>query len=119
MVEHCLDALPNEGCGLVAISGDLVTGVYPTTNADASPTRYAVPPDEHYSALRRAESVGWGLGGAFHSHPGGRPVPSPRDLESALDPQWVYLIVGLAARPQVRAWEIRRGTAREVPLVEV
>lgn len=116
IIRHCLQSLPNEGCGLWALSGDRIVEIYPTANAEASPTAFTVPPEEHHAALKRAESRGWELGGSFHSHPQGGPVPSDRDLERALDPDWVYLIVGLEGQPQVRAWHIRNRAALEVPL---
>lgn len=114
---HCVGALPDEGCGLYAISGDLITEVYPTDNADKSPTGYTIPHSEHFNALIRAESRGWRLGGSFHSHPGSEALPSERDLEGALDPEWVYLIVGFKGSPALRAWEIRDGAPAEVALV--
>ena len=95
IVDHCLAELPNEGCGLLAMDGDEVVAVYPTANADASPTSYTIPPQEHYDALVDAESKGWRIGGVFHSHPNGPAEMSSVDLERALDPEWVYVVVGL------------------------
>lgn len=57
------------------------------------------------------------MGGSFHSHPGGPAVPSPRDVEAALDPEWIYLIVGLRVSPDLRAWSIAGGRAAEVALL--
>jgi proteasome lid subunit RPN8/RPN11 len=95
IIEHCLAELPNEGCGLLAVDADNVVRVYPATNADASPTSYTIPPQEHYDALIDAESNGWRIGGVFHSHPGGPAEMSSVDLERALEPDWVYVVVGL------------------------
>ncbi len=97
IIDHCLAELPNEGCGLLAMDGDEVVAVYPTSNADASPHSYTVPPAEHYRALVDAESNGWRLGGVFHSHPSGPARMSSVDLERALEPEWVYVVVGLGA----------------------
>lgn len=116
IIDHCLAESPNEGCGLLAISGDEVMDVYPTGNLDASPVSYTVPPEEHFAALTDAESRGWSLGGVFHSHPRGHARPSMTDLERAPDPEWVYLVVGLAGDPEVRAWKIRDGQVSEVGL---
>lgn len=117
MIRHCFAALPNEGCGLFAVSGDLITEVYPTLNAERSPARFTIPPAEHFTALTRAEARGWELGGSFHSHPRSGPEPSDRDLEQALEPEWAYLVVGLQAAPEIRAWVIREGVSTEVALV--
>lgn len=102
IIEHCLAELPNEGCGLLAIDENRVIAVYPTTNEDASPRSYTIPAQEHYEALVDAEARGWRIGGAFHSHPSGPAEMSSVDIDRALDPEWVYLVVGLGGRaPEV------------------
>ncbi len=112
IIDHCLAALPNEGCGLLAMEGHRVTKVYPTSNQDASAWSYTVPPEEHYRALVDAESQGWRLGGVFHSHPDGPGMMSATDLERALEPDWVYVVVGLKAEPSLGAWH--RGSHVEI-----
>lgn len=105
IIDHCLAALPNEGCGMLAMDGDRIVKVYPTGNEDASPVSYTIPPQEHYDALVDAESHGWRIGGVFHSHPNGPAQMSDTDLAKVGDPDWVYLIVSLAGgRPEVEAW---------------
>lgn len=116
IVEHCLSAAPNEGCGLFAMEAGRVMRVYATANAQASPTGYTVPPQAHFDALTDAESQGWAIGGVFHSHPRGEARPSMVDVMSALDPEWVYLVVGLRAEPEIRAWRIRDGETSELIL---
>lgn len=117
IIDHCVEYLPNEGCGLVATSHDALVRIYPTANLDASPTGFTVPPSEHMAALTDAESNGWALGGVFHSHPSGPGVPSAIDVAAALDPDWLYLLVGFVAETEVRGWRIREKTPIEVTLV--
>lgn len=118
IIDHCLSELPNEGCGLIAMDGDEVVAVYPTGNDDGSSTGFTVPPEEHFAALTDAESNGWKLGGVFHSHPNGPAEPSMADIQSALDPEWLYLIVGLSGKePVVRGWRIKEGTVEELSLL--
>jgi proteasome lid subunit RPN8/RPN11 len=95
IIDHCLAELPNEGCGLLAFDGDHLVEVYPTANQDASPASYTIPPQEHHDALVDAESRGWRLGGVFHSHPKGPAEMSSVDIEKALEPDWVYVVIGL------------------------
>jgi proteasome lid subunit RPN8/RPN11 len=95
IIDHCVSELPNEGCGLLAIEGGRIAKVYPTSNADASPSSYTVPPQEHFDALTDAESRGWRIGGVFHSHPHGPAEMSSIDVAKALEPDWVYVVVGL------------------------
>ncbi len=90
-----------------------LTFAYPLTNADPSPVSYTIDPDEHFQALRHAESRGWKIAGVFHSHPGGPATPSMIDVQSALEPDWLYLI---AAAGEMRGFTIRAGTIEEVEL---
>lgn len=118
IIDHCLKALPNEGCGLIASDdqGEVVA-VYPTANLQESPTGYTVPPPEHHKALLEAESHGWVLSGVFHSHPNGSAKPSMVDVESALEPEWLYLVVGLLGATAIRGWRIRRAEIEEISLI--
>jgi [CysO sulfur-carrier protein]-S-L-cysteine hydrolase len=111
---------PEEACGLLAgIPGGGLRMAYPLTNALHSPDRYTIEPTEHFRALQHAERQGWELVGAFHSHPRGEAVPSATDVRLAGEPDWLYVVVGMAEvrRPVVRAFRIRSGTATEVELV--
>ena len=116
IITHCLAALPNEGCGLFAVNRNQVVDVYPTSNAAVSPVSYTVPPEEHFAALNDAEGKGWSLGGVFHSHPFGSAELSMVDLQSAIDPEWVYLVVGMRGEPEIRAWRFTGGEVEEVEL---
>jgi proteasome lid subunit RPN8/RPN11 len=118
IIDHCVLALPNEGCGLIASDGDgHVVAVYPTCNQEESPTGYTVPPEEHFAALNDAESNGWELSGVFHSHPHGSAKPSMVDVAAALDPEWIYLVVGLGDPAEIRAWRIRQKEIEEISLI--
>lgn len=116
IVAHCLASLPNEGCGLFAMDGERIVQVYPTRNASESPVSYTVPPEEHYSALEDAESSGWRLAGVFHSHPYGSAELSMIDLQAALEPEWIYLVVGMRDKPKIRAWRLCGGEFEEVEM---
>jgi [CysO sulfur-carrier protein]-S-L-cysteine hydrolase len=116
ILEHCLASLPNEGCGLLALSGDRVAKVYPTGNDDASPSSYTIPPREHYEAVMDAESQGWEIRGSFHSHPSGPARMSATDLERALSPGWIYVVVGLGDSRAMTIWS--DGSESAVPLPE-
>lgn len=94
-----------------------MVAVYPTVNLDSSAISYTVPPDAHFEALVDCESRGWALGGVFHSHPNGPARLSPIDIRRALEPRWLYLVVGLIQEPQMRAWHVRDGHPTEVSIV--
>jgi proteasome lid subunit RPN8/RPN11 len=116
ILTHCLASLPNEGCGLFAMDGDRLVQVYPTSNAADSPVSYTVPPAEHYAALEDAESSGWRLGGVFHSHPFGSAELSMIDLQAAIEPEWIYLVVGMRGQPEIRGWRAVEGEVEEVEI---
>lgn len=121
IVAHAVAQYPNEACGLLALDGDgCVRRAYCLTNVDASPVAFTVDPDEHFASLTDAEGMGWSLSGSFHSHPRTAAVPSRTDVTRALEPEWVYVLVGPVepGPPEVRAWRIRDGVATEEEVLE-
>jgi len=120
MIAHARFCAPEEACGFLATDTEgRLRFAYCLTNVEASPTRFTVEPTEHFRALQHAESRGWELGGVFHSHPVGPAFPSKTDIESALEPDWLYVIVGLGrpeGGPEVRAFRISHGRVEEVSL---
>lgn len=119
IVRHARAVYPEEACGLLAVDVDgRVRRAYCLDNVDRSPASFTVDPDQHFASLGDAESNGWSLGGSFHSHPRTAGVPSQTDISRALEPDWVYLIVGLAdpETPELRGWWIRTGVAVEEPI---
>ncbi|HWL49640.1 MAG TPA: M67 family metallopeptidase [Acidimicrobiia bacterium] len=114
ILAHAQSCLPNECCGLLAMDREgLVRFAYPLSNTDPSPVSYTIDPDEHFQAMRHAESMGWEIGGVFHSHPDGTAMPSMIDVQSALEPEWLYLV---AAPGEIRGFHIRAGVIEEIPL---
>jgi proteasome lid subunit RPN8/RPN11 len=116
MVAHARFCFPEEACGLIAFDGHgLPRMFYATTNVDRSRVRFTVSPKEHYGAIRHAERRGWTIAGSFHSHPDSAAFPSARDIEGALDPDWLYVIVGMGKRsPDIRGFRIRDSIVTEV-----
>ncbi|MCJ7726226.1 MAG: M67 family metallopeptidase [Acidimicrobiia bacterium] len=120
IVEHSRSALPDEACGLIATGPDgRATMAYCLTNIDASPVAYTLDPADHIRTLHDAERRGWHLAAVFHSHPTGPAVPSATDVAKALEPEWLYVIVGLArpGRPSVRGFRIIGGVVSEEPIL--
>jgi len=106
---------PLECCGLLVGRGRDVMFAVACSNAAQSETRYRIAPREHIDVRRalRRFSPPLDIIGVYHSHPSGRPVPSPTDVADAAYPEWIYLIVGRAGgRPAMRAYQIRQGQAR-------
>jgi proteasome lid subunit RPN8/RPN11 len=112
IIAHLREALPREGCGLLAVrrgvdGAAVATRFYPGTNLDASPTRYTMDPAEVLAAHRDIEANAWILGAIVHSHPATSPAPSPTDLREAYYPEALMVIVSFAAGlPRMRAWRL-------------
>ena len=121
MVAHARFCLPEEACGLLAIDAEeRLRMVYATTNVDRSRVKFTVSPREHFAAIRHAEGNGWTISGSFHSHPDSAAFPSGRDIDRALDPDWLYVIVGLGdGFPDVRGFRIRDYEVSEVVFREM
>lgn len=115
MLMHSRYGYPQEACGLLAADQDgRLRMAYCLTNAERSESSYTIDPTEHFRALQHAESQGWNLTGAFHSHPHSEAFPSKTDLRLAAEPDWIYFIVGLNGAAAVRAFLLDGGTISEV-----
>jgi proteasome lid subunit RPN8/RPN11 len=99
-------AYPHEACGLLVgrVTGDgdavLVTRIAESRNlaAPERPDRFEIDPALQFSLMRDLRGTGEAIVGVYHSHPNGRPQPSPRDLADARDPDLVWVITGLTAQ---------------------
>ena len=111
MLDHLAAALPNEGCGLLAVDASdpvRVTAFYPGANVAASPTRFVMDPAAVIAAFRDMDARGWRLGAIVHAHPASPATPSPTDLREAFYPSALMVIASFAAGdPVVRAWAVR------------
>jgi proteasome lid subunit RPN8/RPN11 len=98
IIATCIRALPNEGCGLLLGSGDVVSEVIPSVNVADSAKVYEIDSKVLLHAYRRAESEGIDVLGVFHSHTHSEAYPSPTDIRQAPDPSWHYVLVSLRER---------------------
>jgi [CysO sulfur-carrier protein]-S-L-cysteine hydrolase len=118
LVAHARSEAPNECCGMVASENGRAVRVHPAENAAASPLRYEIEGREQLRIMTAIEDDGLDLGAIYHSHTRTAPEPSQTDINLALYPDALYVIVGLAAaEPEVRAWRIVDGEVSEAELV--
>lgn len=123
IVQHALEGLPNEACGLLGgtIEGETKTveKVYLLTNTDHSPEHFAMDPAEQFQAVKDMRSNGWVLLGNFHSHPASPSRPSEEDKRLAFDPAASYLIISLQkqTRPVIKSFHIEKGIVSEEKLL--
>lgn len=114
IIQQAIHELPNETCGLLAGTGNLVLKQIPMTNIDHSPEHFSFDPAEQFQALRSARTAGLELLANFHSHPETSARPSEEDIRLAFDPDILYFIVSLAAEiPVLKAFRIQHGVVVE------
>jgi proteasome lid subunit RPN8/RPN11 len=74
------------------------TDIHEATNiAEDKARRFLIDPKVQFDLMRRLRDSDTRLIGCFHSHPGGRPEPSPTDRAEAYESDFLYLIAGGSA----------------------
>jgi proteasome lid subunit RPN8/RPN11 len=91
-----------EICGLLFGAPDRIDEARACANVAADPTAwFEIDPAALLAAHRAMREGGPRLIGCYHSHPGGRAEPSPRDADAAAPDGMIWLI---AAGGEVAAW---------------
>ena len=111
MIRHALEDDPNECCGILAGTGNIVTRYYPIANAAPSPYRYVMDPGEQLQAMIEVDEDGVDLLAFYHSHTHSDAYPSNTDTRMAVESGWVdfcYVLVSLKdrTRPIIKAFFI-------------
>ncbi|MDT7944321.1 MAG: M67 family metallopeptidase [Dehalococcoidia bacterium] len=118
MIAHAQAEAPIECCGIVAGHDGRAVKLYKCRNAEQSPYRYQVDPQDLFRVYRECEEKGWEFLAIYHSHTASEAVPSPTDVRLAFWPETYYLVISLKdpQRPVVRAFRIREGQVQEVEM---
>lgn len=118
MISHAQAEAPNECCGILAGVNGRAIKLYRTTNAEHSPIRYNVEPQDLIKIYQEIDKNGWELLGIYHSHPHSEAYPSAIDIKSAFFPESWYFIISLVdpAQPAVRVFRITKGKIEEQEL---
>jgi proteasome lid subunit RPN8/RPN11 len=118
--DHARAAAPAECCGLLIAGEGCIDEVLAVYNQAADPARhYEVSPRDYLDALKRCRGTDRIVIGAYHSHPGSLPEPSPTDRAAAFS-DFLYLIAGPVTGPAdlaVRAYRLKDGNFHPVRLV--
>jgi [CysO sulfur-carrier protein]-S-L-cysteine hydrolase len=120
LVAHAREDAPNECCGMIGGADGRATTVYRATNAEASPLRYRVDPQQQLRIMSEIDEREEELVAIYHSHTASPAYPSQTDINLAeLWPDPVYVIVSLEDpdEPSIRAFWIREGQVDEAELV--
>lgn len=117
LVAHAREEAPNECCGLIGGTNGEAKTLYRARNAEASPLRYNLDPQDQFRIMGEMEERGEELSAIYHSHTASPAYPSQTDINLASYPDALYLIVSLAdgERP-LRGFTISDGKVSEVEL---
>ena len=119
MVAHAQADAPNECCGVIARASDGALTLYRATNAEASPWRFDIPPQQLLHLYNAIDAADGAMLVIYHSHVASEARPSPTDLRIARLHQgadeWPYWVLVTLAEdpPGVRAWRIDDGPDNE------
>jgi len=117
LVAHAREEAPNECCGLIGGSNGEAKTLYRARNAEASPLRYNLDPQDQFRIMTEMEERGEQLSAIYHSHTASAAYPSQTDINLASYPDALYLIVSLAENEDpLRGFMIRDGEVSEVEL---
>jgi proteasome lid subunit RPN8/RPN11 len=95
IVEEAARAYPLEACGLLLGGADgVLAQVVPCANVAPDPARhFEIDPAALIAALRAERGGGVRVLGYYHSHPSGKPAPSPIDAAMAARDGRIWAIV--------------------------
>ena len=117
LLEHARAEAPNECCGMVGGSDGAATTLYRASNAEGSPLRYNLDPQDQFRIMREMEERGEDLSAIYHSHTRSPAYPSQTDINLAAYPDAVYLIASLAqGEAPLRGFWIRDGEVADAEL---
>ena len=114
LIMHAGRCSPAEACAILIGSGESVTEVFLADNADGSPVSFSIPPEQLIAAYGRAEDMGLGVIGVFHSHPESDAVPSEKDRRFMLANPVTWVIYS-GVRREFRAYDAG-SDMREIPV---
>ena len=118
IADHALSAAPNEACGILAGTGERISRAIPLDNASGAPDKqFRFDPEAQLKALKAIDAAQLRWVGVYHSHPQSPPIPSPEDVEAAVDSGLLQLIVSLErAKPKLKLWRVDRSAVTPIAL---
>jgi proteasome lid subunit RPN8/RPN11 len=107
IVEHARQEQPLECCGILGGKGHTVEKAFELQNAEKSPIRYAMSPQEQIRVFEEMEKGAMEMVAIYHSHPQTIPFPSETDVKLAFYPDVATVIISLKEeKPVVKAFRI-------------
>jgi [CysO sulfur-carrier protein]-S-L-cysteine hydrolase len=119
IVAHAREETPNECCGMIGARDGEATSLYRARNAEESPLRYVVHPQDQFRIMEDIDERGEELGAIYHSHTKSPAYPSQTDINLAEgwpDPLYVICSIADDDSPELRGFAIRDDRVEEVEL---
>jgi proteasome lid subunit RPN8/RPN11 len=118
MLDQAREEAPNECCGILGGKDGAASTMYPATNAEQSPLRYTLDPNDLYRiTFQEIPENDEEMLAIYHSHTASPAFPSQTDINLATYPDSIYLILSLAEGEQpLRGFRISDGEVSEVEL---
>ena len=115
MVDHAIQALPNECCGVLLGQKETISRVVPMKSNPPSPDSYFMDLEQQIAVFSEMDKRRETLMGIYHSHPDGPAHPSGMDLQLAFHPRALYFIISLEDKdnPEIGAFTLEEGKFRE------
>jgi proteasome lid subunit RPN8/RPN11 len=116
LLAHAREEAPNECCGILGGRDGAATTLYRAINAEHSPLRYTLDPNDLYRiTFREIPENDEEMLAIYHSHTASPAYPSQTDINLATYPDSVYLILSLAEEEDpLRGFHISDGDVSEV-----
>ena len=121
MIEHARKESPLECCGILSGKEGIVLKVFALKNAEESPVRYSIFPQEQLRVFEEMEKESMEMVAIYHSHPRTIPFPSETDVKMAFYPEVTTIIISLKEEdPVVKAFQITKEAIylNEIEVVE-
>ncbi len=108
MIEHARRESPLECCGILGGKGETVQRAFELQNAEKSPIRFSVSPQEQLKLFEEIERDSIEMIAIYHSHPDSVAFPSETDVKMAFYPNVASIIISLKEKdnPGVKAFRI-------------
>ena len=121
ILEHARQEAPEECCGILGGRDREATTLYRATNAEHSPLRYTLDPNDLFRiTFREIPENDEEMVAIYHSHTASPAYPSQTDINLATYPDSIYLILSLAeAEEPLRGFRIDDGEVTEVDLAVI
>jgi proteasome lid subunit RPN8/RPN11 len=119
IVAHARAEAPNECCGMIGARDGEATSLYRARNAEESPLRYVVHPQDQFRIMEDMDERGEELGAIYHSHTKSPAYPSQTDINLAEgwpDPLYVICSIADDDSPELRGFAIQDDRVEEVEL---